>query len=65
MTSERFERCENCQFWSSRIGPYYCRRRAPVLVEDRNGSYTSWPNTMRNDWCGDFLERQPTSEDGV
>lgn len=50
--SELNETCEGCRFWDAN-GPAStfrdegkCRRYAPVREH--------WPETMRDDWCGEF-----------
>ncbi len=57
--------CEGCAFWKQVAGNVgQCRRRSPQpamasLVPD-NGPGTwraSWPDTLEDDWCGEFSPR--------
>lgn len=37
-----------------------CRRHAPTQAAPKNGGVTAhaiWPETAREDWCGDFQQR--------
>lgn len=50
--------CENCKF-SRHISPWHdvveCRRSAPKL----DGRHTLFPETKKNDWCGDHQHVSP------
>lgn len=59
-------RCDNCRFWrvvQRDAGVGECRREPPkiafgttpcgaVVVE------THWPNTLRDEWCGEWMENR-------
>ncbi|OAF05455.1 hypothetical protein AYJ54_00690 [Bradyrhizobium centrolobii] len=49
--------CGTCEFGEmheSNDTQFYCRRRAPVLVNSGKGAV--FPIVDENDWCGDFRE---------
>lgn len=60
--------CADCKFFAqhSDVHAYgSCRRHAPKFqeIKDPNYSYELnwtpyrfWPNTRKDDWCGDFVE---------
>ena len=57
--------CEKCDFWNlhpfrnpdALIKTEDCRRRAPVMLPNPDGSgmyrNAEWPRTDPTDWCGD------------
>ncbi len=62
-------RCDNCRFWKphaitsmSHLG--FCRRRVPV-VSISTVEASLWPETKREDWCGEYEARPPVPEDGT
>ena len=68
MEREVKDMCYDCRFWAATgLAPSQgkCHRRAP-LPSARTGGETVevvWPQTMANDWCGEFEKHQP--EPGV
>ncbi len=64
---ERAPACEMCRFWVPGTNPFgECRRRAPVAREPNTGpgratNYTHvasrFPETVRQDWCGEYEPR--------
>lgn len=49
--------CSSCEFGEmheSDDGLFYCRRKAPSLVNSRLGAV--FPIVKGHDWCGDFRE---------
>lgn len=68
------QRCELCRFWPWSRYPTQgdCRRRAPMVFQQpiswrgdevTMGAVRHWPQTDRDDWCGDF-EPRPHEEAG-
>ena len=66
------QRCELCRFWPGyEYSPVAdCRRHAPVVFRQpiawrgngvTLGPVRNWPQTGRDDWCGEF-EPRPTKE---
>lgn len=60
------ERCKFCKFWKLRTEPVlsnhpnfgrlgYCKRHAPITENENNDTW--WPNTLEDDWCGDYEEK--------
>lgn len=58
--------CENCKFWNMHINfkSGECRRYAPRVNFKNEISYTEWPWTMKDSWCGEFEEKESTQENG-
>ncbi len=56
--------CVNCAYWDP-TSPTHgrCRRHAPTVPprpdSDGTGSFTSWPSTLAEDWCGEWESRDP------
>lgn len=59
-------RCEDCAFWERWVSPTHkglCRRYAPrprladCDVSNHNDSEAWWPNTIEEEWCGEFQKR--------
>ena len=57
MSRDQKDICLYCKWWleSGDEGFGQCRRHAPSGEE--------FPQTMSNDWCGDFTERSADPED--
>lgn len=57
------ENCGNCRFY----GDLFCKRHAPVLgmkppssgMMGEVHSYTTWPYTNQELWCGEYEPRKP------
>lgn len=55
-------RCDTCKWWraiNSRIGE--CRRMPPHPADNVTDPRW-WPATHRNDWCGEWRDKELTGE---
>jgi hypothetical protein len=52
--------CECCKFWE-RVESFdakgECHRRAPIVSQQFALPQTTWPLTLHDDYCGDFVKR--------
>lgn len=65
--------CENCKFWiqtgatdTGLLGECHRNPPFPVIsasVSDGKMYYASWPSTVQNHWCGEFVERPMANEE--
>lgn len=65
------QECATCACWAAMTAE--CRRRPPVIIADDAGSALArirgdgednwvqgvWPFTMADDWCGQYVAREP------
>lgn len=58
--------CEYSEVVDAGAATFRCRRYAPrpVAVSDETlGERHIWPVVLAEDWCGEFLERQPDDDE--
>ncbi len=60
--------CHECRHWYAILAETdgtrligQCRARAPVLTETAPGMRAQWPETLPDDWCSEFHEREQCS----
>ena len=56
----RPDRCETCRHWENPAGAKLgeCRAQPPQIVEIVQEVQTvAWPETVRNDWCWQWVRR--------
>jgi len=65
MSEERQERCERCRFWGppdtleEELGTCLRYPPWPLLLEGSD----VWPESARDDWCGEFVPAETRAED--
>ena len=54
-------KCGECRFWEHGSGDVgLCRRHAPPATaasDPHDKRHGIWPQTKKNDWCGEALKR--------
>ena len=53
--------CKGCRWWEDEFVKVHqygeCRRHAPIIKPDKSSLkpkyWRTWPNTHKDDWCGD------------
>ena len=53
------ETCSSCKFWKQFEGGENgeCRRHSPRPKSNREITVTEWPETVPDDWCGDYQQK--------
>jgi hypothetical protein len=56
--------CSTCFYWTptNLYAEGLCKRHAPIVTTDRSASFTLWPSTKDDAWCGDYLYKEPEDD---
>jgi hypothetical protein len=54
--------CKSCVFFNDGVDDQTCHRNAPQPIIVPDGDFADigcyWPGVCRDDWCGEYQERQ-------